>query len=91
MNSLYFAILGTGALSVPGLALYRKWVATGEDASLHVSGDGSAIEQQKFISNKLEAIDRCGKVLTVTVLVLGLVMLAVYVYVSWEASLKTAY
>src|SRR5947207_5741642 len=79
------------AFSILGLALYRKWIATGEDDSLHVSGDGSAIEKQEFISDKLEAIDRLGKVLTVVVLVLGLVLVSVYTYVSWEASLKAAY
>jgi hypothetical protein len=90
MNSLYLAMWGAGALSVPGLALYRKYIAAGEDDSLRLSGDGSAIEKQKFISSKLEAIDRWGKVLTAMVLVLGLVLLAVYVYVSWGANLKGA-
>jgi hypothetical protein len=88
---LCLAVWGALALSVPSLALYRKWIATEEDDSLRVSGDGSAIARQKFISDKLEAIDRWGKVLTVVVFVLGLALLAVYIYLSWEASLKTTY
>jgi hypothetical protein len=74
--TLYLAIWGALALSVPVLAVYRKWIATDEDDSLCVSGDGSGIEKQKFISHKLEGIDRWGKMLTVLVLVLGLVLLA---------------
>jgi hypothetical protein len=91
MNSLYLAIWGAGALGVPALALYRKWVATGEEGSLCLAGDGSAIEKQKFISARLETIDRWGKALTSMVTALGLVLLAVYVYVSWETSLKIPY
>ena len=89
--TLYLAIWGALALSVPCLALYRKWIATEEDDSIRVSGDGSVIEKQKFISHKLEAIDRWGKVLTVVTFVLGLVLVAVYVYVSWQVSLKPVY
>ena len=89
--TLYLAIWGVLALSVPCLALYRKWIATEEDDSIRVSGDGSVIEKQKFISHKLEAIDRWGKVLTVVTFVLGLVLVAIYVYVSWQASLKPVY
>ena len=89
--TLYLAMWGALALGVASLALYRKWIATDEDDSIRVSGDGSVIEKQKFISHKLEAIDRWGKVLTVVVFVLGLVLLAVYVYASWEAKLKPVY
>ena len=89
--TLYLAIWGFLALSVPCLALYRKWIATEEDDSIRVSGDGSVIEKQKFISHKLEAIDRWGKVLTVAAFVLGLVLVAVYIYVSWQTSLKPVY
>ena len=88
---LYLAVWGALALGVPGLALYRKWIAAGEDDSLCLSGDGSAIGKQKFMSDKLEAIDRWGKLLTTVVVVLGVVLLAVYIYVSFDASSKTAY
>jgi hypothetical protein len=91
MNSLYLAIWGAGALGVPALALYRKWIASGEEGSLCLLGDGSAIEKQKFISGRLEAIDRWGKALTWMVTALGLILLAVYVYVRWETGLKTPY
>jgi hypothetical protein len=89
--TLYLMVWGAFALSVPGLALYRKWIATGEDDSLHVSGDGSSIGKQKFMSDKLDAIDRWGKILTTAAFALGLFLLAVFIYVSWQASLKTAY
>jgi hypothetical protein len=88
---LYLAVWGAFALCVPGLALYRRWAATGEDDSLCLSDDVAAIGKQKFMSDRLEAIDRWGKVLTTVVVVLGVALLAVYVYVSWNAGLKTAY
>jgi hypothetical protein len=74
---LYLAIWGAFALGVPGLAVYRKCIAAGEDDSLCLSGDGSAIGKQKFMSDKLEAIDRWGKLLTTVVVVLGVVLLSV--------------
>ena len=86
---VYLAMWGACALGVPGLALYRKWIAAGEDDSLCLSGDGSAISKQKLMSDKLEAIDRWGKALTTVVVVFGVVLLAVYIYVSWQAGLKT--
>ena len=89
--TFYLAMWGALALGVPCLALYRKWIATAEDDSLRVSGDGSGIEQQKFISGKLETIDRWGKVLTTVAFVLGLVLLAAYTYASWQANLKPVY
>jgi hypothetical protein len=89
--TIYLAMWGALALSIPGLALYRKWIAAGEDDSIHVSGDGSAIGKQQFMSHKLDAIDHWGKILTAVVLALGLFLLSVFVYVSWQASLKTGY
>jgi hypothetical protein len=86
--TLCLAMWGTGALSVPGLALYRKWIATDEDDSLRLSGDGSVIVKQKFIAERLEAIDRWGKILTMVTIALGLGLVAFYVYVSWQAGLK---
>ena len=89
--TLFLAMWGALALSVPGLALYRKWIAVGEDDSIHVSGDGSAIGKQEFMCHRLDAIDRWGKILTTLVIVAGLALLAVFIYVSWQASLKTGY
>jgi hypothetical protein len=88
---LYLAIWGALAVSVVvGLAVYRKLIRRCEDDSLHVSGDGPAIEEQKFNSYKLEAIGLRVKMLTVVIFVLSLVLLTIYGYISWEASLRAA-
>ena len=88
---LFLAMWGAFALGVPGLALYRKCISAGEDDSLCLSGDGSAIRKQKLMSDKLETIDRWGKALTTWVVVFGVVLLAAFVYVTWQASSTTAY
>jgi hypothetical protein len=89
--TLYLATWGALALTVPSLALYRKSIAAEEDDSIRVSGDGSVIEKQKFISGKLETIDRWGKVLTTVIFALGLVLASGYVYAGWEAGLNVVY
>ena len=86
--TLYLAIWGALALCVLGLALYRKQIANAEDDSLQLSGDGKGIEHQKEVSEKLKAIDRWGKALTIVVVVLGLALAGAYGYAGWEAGLK---
>ena len=86
--TLYLVVWAALALSVLGLALYRKQIANAENDSLQLSGDGSAIENQKVIFGKLQAIDRWGKVLTIVVVVLGLSLVGAYGYASWEAGLQ---
>jgi len=72
------------ALGVIGLALYRKLLASREDDLIHVSaGTEKLIPQQFEMANKLEAIDRWGKILTAAALVLGLTIAAVYLYHAW--------
>ena len=59
--TLYLIIWGVLALGVLALAMYRKQIANAEDDSLQLSGDGSAIENQKVITEKLKAIDKWGR------------------------------
>jgi len=72
------------AIAVLGLALYRKWIASRDDDSIHISGDGLVLEEQKVLSNKLEVIDRWGKTLTIVTVVFGLALMAAAVYIAWQ-------
>jgi hypothetical protein len=60
------------------LFIWRKIVAGKEDDSLHV--DSGPIVQQTSIAQKLDQIDKWGKIMTVVAVVLGLLVAAAYVY-----------
>ncbi|SPE32120.1 conserved hypothetical protein [Candidatus Sulfopaludibacter sp. SbA6] len=66
------------AASVLVLIVWRKMVANNEDDTLHVL-QGS-VAQQVTVAQKLEVIDKWGKILTVITLVFGLILGAAYVY-----------
>ena len=66
------------ALTVLGLFIWRKNVASNEDDTLHVMH--GALTQQTVLAQKLDMIDKWGKILTVITFVLGLAIAAAYVY-----------
>jgi hypothetical protein len=66
------------ALGVLALFLWRQAVARGEDDSLHVMH--GALTDQTALAQKLEGIDKWGKIMTVITVVLGLLIAAAYVY-----------
>ena len=66
------------ALGVLALFLWRQAVARGEDDSLHVMH--GALTEQTSLAQKLEVIDKWGKIMTVITVVLGLLIAAAYVY-----------
>ena len=68
-------VLARGVLA---LFLWRQAVARGEDDSLHVMH--GTLTDQTSLAQKLEGIDKWGKILTVITVVLGLVIAAGYVY-----------
>jgi len=74
------------AISVVILIVRRKMVASQEDDSLHVLQGGAAISQQVVVANKLEQIDKWGKIMTVITVVFGLLVAAAYVYQVWTQS-----
>jgi hypothetical protein len=75
------------AIAVIGLALYRKLVASREDDLIHVgAGEEELISRQLEIAQKLEEIDRLGKILTVVTLIFGLVIAAIFLYQGWVQS-----
>ena len=73
-----FVAWGVLALVVLGLFIWRKNVASGEDDTLHVMH--GALTQQTALAEKLDMIDKWGKILTVITVVLGLAIAAAYVY-----------
>lgn len=66
------------ALSVVGLALYRKMLASHDDDVVHVRPGVSRVVQ------KLDKIDFWGKTLTLVLIVYGLMLAAWLLYQLWE-------
>ncbi|MBI1787608.1 MAG: hypothetical protein HYR60_08680 [Acidobacteria bacterium] len=80
------------AAVVIALAVYRKWVARGEDDSLHVLEDAvTEVPRQAAMSQRLDIIDRWGKILTVVALVYGVALAVVYLFNVWTESSKTVW
>jgi ABC-type transport system involved in cytochrome c biogenesis permease subunit len=72
-----------------GLALYRKILTFhGDGAFVHLAdSEERLIPQQVALGNKLDAIDRWGKSLTVFTVTLGVIIAAVFLVEAWRASL----
>jgi ABC-type iron transport system FetAB permease component len=60
------------------LFIWRKIVAGKEDDTLHVNSGSTT--QQTVIAQKLDQIDKWGKIVTVLAVVLGILVAAAYVY-----------
>jgi hypothetical protein len=85
----YIAIWSVCGVAVLALALYRKILTIhGDDEFVHLAdGEERLIPHQVALGNKLEFIDRWGKTLTIVTVALGLVIAAVFLWESWQASL----
>ena len=73
------------ATCIIALFVRRKMLASHEDDSLHVMQSGP-LAQQVVLANKLDQIDKWGKILTVIAVVFGLLVGAAYVYQVWVQS-----
>lgn len=76
-----FVVWGLLAVTVLGLFIWRKTVASNEDDTLHVMSGAST--QQTVIVQKLDMIDKWGKILTVMAVVLGFAIGGAYVYAQF--------
>lgn len=86
LNLTPFAIVwGVLAVIVAGLALLRRGVTATEDDSVHLSG-GGAVSHQVEIAQKVDQIDKWGKILTVVLAVYGAILLIVYAMQLWQTS-----
>jgi hypothetical protein len=86
MNFIPFIVLWILlALTVLALFIWRKSVSSKEDDNLHVL-DGAAVEkstEQAVIAQKLDLIDKWGKIATVVVVIYGVILGGLYVWQSW--------
>ena len=77
-----WAALGVATL---GLALYRKFMTTDEQDIVHLGpGEEQQIPKQAELAQKLVAVDRWGKTLTVVTVLVGLALAGVYLYNGWQ-------
>jgi len=90
MNLLpYLAIWAILAVWVLALGAYRIMVARRDDSTLDVlESNDRVIAQQKMAIQKIGAIDRWGKSLTVVTVLYGLAIAAVYIAHLWQESAK---
>ncbi|HEY9139721.1 MAG TPA: hypothetical protein VIN93_02460 [Bryobacteraceae bacterium] len=74
------------ALAVIGLIVYRRFVSASEDDMIHVSdAAGSTTSHQMAVAQKLDQIDRWGKMLTVVTVAYGVALAGIYVYQTWAS------
>ena len=71
------------AIVVVALIVYRKMVSSKEEETLHLA-DATEANHQAVIANKLEWIDKWGKLLTVIAVLYGVLLAAAYTYHVWQ-------
>ena len=76
------------ALIVLAMAVYRKMLASKEDDCMHLAdAEVRMIDAQNVLSQKLEVIDKWGKLLTIVIVASGLIIAGSVLYQGWlEAS-----
>ena len=70
-------------LAVSALAIYRRMLSQQENDALHVLGPDTASRQQVGLAQKLEQVDKWGKLLTMVAVGYGLILAVAYVYHGW--------
>jgi hypothetical protein len=84
MNLFPFLVLwAVLAVVVLALVVYRRVVAQQEDDALHVLEPVGVAQHQVSLAQKLEHIDKWGKLLTAIAAVYGLILAVLYVYKAW--------
>jgi len=80
----FVALWAVLAVAVIGLIVYRRFVSASEDDMIHISdASGTVTSQQVTVAQKLDQIDKWGKMLTVVAVTYGVVLAGIYVYQSW--------
>jgi hypothetical protein len=74
----FVALWAVVTATVIVLFIWRKIVSGKEDDSIHVSS--GSLSQQTDLAQKLDQIDKWGKIMTVIAVVLGILVAAAYVY-----------
>jgi hypothetical protein len=69
------------------LVLVRRSVAAQEDDTLHVlDSDKDKVQEQIKIAQKLEVIDRWGKIVTIVAIIYTLVLIGAFAYLKFVES-----
>jgi len=68
---------------VVGMIVWRKVVSRNEDDQLHVLHSEGVVSQQASVANKLDVIDKWGKLLTAVAAGVGLILAALWIYQIW--------
>ena len=77
----FVALWAIVTASVIVLFIWRKIVAGKEDDTLHVNS--GALSQQTSLAQKLDQIDKWGKIMTVLAVLMGLLLAGAYVYAQF--------
>ncbi len=86
----YLAVWSFFALIVLVLAVYRKMLSVREDDSLHVSeGTQGLITEQVANAQRIEVVEKWGKLMTAVLVGVGLVMASVYFYGIFQLGATT--
>lgn len=73
------------ATAVAILAIYRRKISHSEDELIHVQeAEAARVSHQAAVAQRLETVDRWGKILTVIALVYGFLIAAAYFYLVWQ-------
>ncbi|HZU28594.1 MAG TPA: hypothetical protein VFA04_23925 [Bryobacteraceae bacterium] len=78
-----FALL---LISVLVLAAMRKIAGREEEQLLTHVGDPALVQQKAGIVERIDAIEKWGKTLTIVTAVYGLILLCWYLYQGWQQS-----
>ena len=91
MITLSVSIWALLALIVLGMAIYRKLLSNKEDDTMHLAdAEARLVSEQVVLAQKLEVVDKWGKVLTIVVVVYGLVLAGLLLYQGWVQASKTS-
>ncbi len=82
------ALWGLFAISVLALIVWRKTVSRNEDDNLHVLHT-EGVPQQAAVAQKLELIDKWGKIVTAVTVAFGLLIAGLFVIQTWVQTSTT--
>lgn len=89
MITLSVSIWAVLALIVLALAIYRKLLSNKEDDTMHLAdSETSMVSDQVVLGQKLEVVDKWGKLLTIVVVVYGLILAGLLLYQGWVETSK---
>jgi len=72
--------------SVIVLAAMRKAIGTQEEDLLLHAGDPTAVEKKSSVVERIDAIEKWGKTMTVVTVVYGLILLGWFLWMGWHQS-----